>query len=50
MTKEELISDLDELLTAVEIIDGQDYPPDEDDVQYLVEKVDAIRKRLNDSM
>ncbi len=37
---------LNELLTAAEIIDGQDYPPDADDVVYLGDVAREVRDFL----
>ncbi len=31
----EVLQALDRLITAAEIIDGQDYPPDKDDLEHL---------------
>lgn len=31
------------LITAVEIIDGQDYPPDKDDLAYLVRVMKKVK-------
>ena len=47
MTKVELLSDIEELLIAIEIIGREDYPPNLDDISYLLEKASAIRVRVD---